>query len=399
MKNQPPFEDLLYEEEGTTLDFKREQYVFVSGNDYQKSELLKDILAFANAWRRSDAYILIGVEEVKGGRSKPLGIETELDDAQLQQFVNSKTQKPIDFDYRTFLVDGLKIGVIRIPLQPRPYYLEKDYGKLRRHIVYIRRGSSTDEASPEEIHNMGKAEVQDSQESPKLEFAFASLKERKSVGASMPIEAIVLDIPPLKSMPDYREEEAYEPIGMRVFSRSLNQARADYYRDLVKYYYFLKKSEKLSFCLSNNSTFTIWDIRVEIIIEKQENAFTLFEEDDFPEFPRSHFDAFANMHPISEQLARNSTPSIEIQDLGDKFRIEVPFEKVQPRQTVFSDECIFLASNDSYELTGNVTIYADNIPSPLETSLTIQSIVTHEPGSLEDIEAMHHEVLLKKYSS
>ena len=399
MKDQPHLEELLYEEEGTILDFKQEQYVFVSGNDYQKSELLKDILAFANAWRRSDAYILIGVEEVKGGRSKPLGIEIELDDAQIQQFVNSKTQKPIDFNYRTLCIDGLKVGVIRIPLQSRPYYLERDYGKLKRHVVYIRRGSSTDEANPEEIYNMGKSEVQDTQESPKLEFAFANIKERKNIGVSMQIEAIVLDIPPLKNIPDYREEENYGPFGMRIPSINLNHARADYYRDLVKYYYVLKKSEKLSFCLVNNSTFTVSDIRVEMIIYKQENSFTFFEADDFPEFPRSHFDVLANMRPISEQLARNSKPSIEIQDLGDKFRIEVPFEKAQPRQTVFSDDCIFIASNDSYEFTANVTIYADNVPLPLETLLTVQIVVAHEPGSLEEIELMHNEFLLTKYSS
>lgn len=399
MNDQPPLEELLYEEEGTTLDFKREQYIFVSGNDYQKSELLKDILAFANAWRRSDAYILIGVEEVKGGRSMPLGIETELDDAQLQQFVNSKTQKPIDFNYGTLLIDSVKIGVIRIPIQSRPYYLEKDYGKLKRHVVYIRRGSSTDEANPEEIHNMGKAEVQDAQESPKIDFSFSNLKERIILGASTSIEAVVLDIPPLKNIPDYEEEEAYGPFGMRLSSISPNHARADYYRDLVRYYYVKKKSEKLSFCLVNNSTFTVSDIRVEIVIDKQGNAFTFFDEDAFPEFPRSHYDALANMRPISEQLARNSKPSIVIQDLGDKFRIEVPFEKAQPRQTVFSDECIFLVSNESYDFVANVTIYADNIPLPLETSLAVRGIVTHEQGSLEAIESMHNEFLLTKYSS
>lgn len=399
MEDQAPLEELLYEEEGTTLDFKREQYVFVSGNEYQKSELLKDILAFANAWRRSDAYILIGVEEVKGGRSRPLGIDSELDDAQLQQFVNSKTQKPIDFNYKTILIDGMKIGVIRIPLQARPYYLEKDYGKLKRHAVYIRRGSSTDEASPEEIHNMGKAEVRDTQESPKIEFVFANQRRRTSLGTSMLIEAIVLDIPPLENIPDYREEETYGPLGMRLSSISLNHARADYYRNLVKYYYVLKKSEKLSFCLVNNSSFTVSDIRVEIVIDKQANAFTFFEDDDFPDFPRSHSDLLANIRPISEQIARSSKPSIEIQDLGDKFRIEVPFEKAQPRQTVFSDEWIFVASNDSYEFSAKVTIYADNIPLPLETSLNVQSTVTHAPGSLEVIEAMHGEFLLTKYSS
>ena len=47
------FESLLFEEEGTTIDFKKEQYRFVKASDEEKSELLNDIMGFANAWRRS----------------------------------------------------------------------------------------------------------------------------------------------------------------------------------------------------------------------------------------------------------------------------------------------------------------------------------------------------------
>ena len=39
-------ESLLYEEEGNTLDFKKEQYKFSKATDEEKSELLKDILGF-----------------------------------------------------------------------------------------------------------------------------------------------------------------------------------------------------------------------------------------------------------------------------------------------------------------------------------------------------------------
>jgi hypothetical protein len=49
------FESLLFEEEGTTIDFKKEQYRFVNASDEEKSELVKDILGFANAWRRTKA--------------------------------------------------------------------------------------------------------------------------------------------------------------------------------------------------------------------------------------------------------------------------------------------------------------------------------------------------------
>ena len=70
------FEDLLTKEEGMMIDFKKEQYRFVKASDDEKSELLKDILGFANAWRRSKTYILIGVEEVRGGKSNVIGIDT-----------------------------------------------------------------------------------------------------------------------------------------------------------------------------------------------------------------------------------------------------------------------------------------------------------------------------------
>src|SRR6202035_5284177 len=67
-------ESLLYQEESEALDFKVQQYPFSGANDDEKSELLKDILAFANAWRQTDAHILIGVQEVRGGRSIVHGI-------------------------------------------------------------------------------------------------------------------------------------------------------------------------------------------------------------------------------------------------------------------------------------------------------------------------------------
>ena len=110
--NPEIFEQLLYEEESTTLDFKKGQYPFAKASEVEKSELLKDILGFANAWRRSEAYILIGVEEVRGGRSNVVGIlaTDHLDDHSLQQFVNSLTHQPVRFQYEAFGYEGNKLG-------------------------------------------------------------------------------------------------------------------------------------------------------------------------------------------------------------------------------------------------------------------------------------------------
>ncbi len=154
-------EELLYEEESSTLDFKEEQYPFINEeNKHKKSELLKDILAFANAWRRDDAYILIGVREIKGSQGEVLGIEQDIDDATLQEFINGKTNRPIEFEYKTVDLNGKNIAYIKIFRQNRPFFVKKDYGKVKANTIYLRRGSSTAIATPDEIYDMGKAQIE-----------------------------------------------------------------------------------------------------------------------------------------------------------------------------------------------------------------------------------------------
>ncbi len=127
------FVQLLYRGESESLDFKREQYVFVGASEQKKAELLKDILAFANAWRNEPAYILIGVEEAPSRKASAIGISPadHIDDATLQQFVNSKTNHPVRFGYERFDYDGRPIGIIRIDHpQARPIFLAKAFGPL-----------------------------------------------------------------------------------------------------------------------------------------------------------------------------------------------------------------------------------------------------------------------------
>ena len=100
-------DQLLHDTEGNALDFKQDQYDFKGADDKQKSELLKDILAFVNAWRGQSAYILIGVKERQGQRSEVVGVTEHLDDASLQQFVTSKTQRPVQLSYHVHRTRGV----------------------------------------------------------------------------------------------------------------------------------------------------------------------------------------------------------------------------------------------------------------------------------------------------
>lgn len=109
-------ESLLYRSEDTSVDYKSEQYIFSKQDlpedglskqeraarlETKKSELLKDVLAMANAWREGPAYILLGFRENKPHQPTLVGLDPSrlYDDAQFQQFIGSKVNAPLHFKY------------------------------------------------------------------------------------------------------------------------------------------------------------------------------------------------------------------------------------------------------------------------------------------------------------
>ena len=152
---------LLRSSESETLDFKRDQYPFAGADQAAKSELLKDIVAFANSWKSSDAFILVGVEEADGRLKEVVGVDDILADHSVQQFVDSLTNNRVSFNIESFTYNGKQLMAVRIKQsQQRPIYLKQGYGKLSKESVYIRHGSSTAVATLDEIVDMVKADSQ-----------------------------------------------------------------------------------------------------------------------------------------------------------------------------------------------------------------------------------------------
>ena len=234
---------LLIMEEGPTLDFKSEQYRFDKATPKDKSELLKDILAFANTRRDRTAYILVGVKEVKDGPNEVVGVASHLEDANLHQFVNRKTNRPVEFSYSACAIRGNSIGAIAIPIQRRPIWAEKSCGVVRASEVYIRDGSSTRPASPDEIAAMGRDNP------PKLQVEWGDATERtvyppnyvhRNTGLKLPdqlqtwegrrghydFEALARKLGADPAVYDgtkitlVRERGMYNPLGFRFFNNS-----------------------------------------------------------------------------------------------------------------------------------------------------------------------------------
>lgn len=123
--------------EGDFWDFKEDWYS-------KKHELLKDILCFANTVHSSDCYIIIGVTNdlvVKGIQASD---KVRYKQADLLDFLSN-----ISFagDFRpqiyvdTINYDNVELDIITVKDSENvPFYLNKNYGKLLRGLIYSRVG-------------------------------------------------------------------------------------------------------------------------------------------------------------------------------------------------------------------------------------------------------------------
>ena len=361
------FVQLLYRGESESLDFKSEQYVFVGASEEEKAKLLKDILAFANAWRNEPAYILIGVHETPSRKAHAKGISPadHIDDATLQQFVNGKTNRPVHFAYEKLEHDGRHVGIIRIAHpHARPIFLRKDYGPLKAQVVYIRRGSSTDIAGPEEIAAMGRSDIRAS-EIPQIEIEFAEPRDRRRLGRE-----------PSVTVAHMRVQEsakpgpvAAQPVAQETADAMQYEARLQRARDVAARAGFAP----LGLWVANNGSVTAHDTRVVVTITKAEGLRVLERRQVQP---RSRFNPF-NLR---------MTGDFFVTELTDSWELRLDVGKLQPKSEHFAPAVFYVDTHHEVETPVSVSLFADNLPEPITFASVLHITVEELDVTVEEIE-------------
>jgi len=268
---------LRYRSESVDLDFKQAQYRFSGAGEQEKSELLKDILALANSWREGNGYILIGFKDCTPEPAEVTGIsETDhIDDAQIQQFVNSKVEPPLNFRYEERMFEGKRIAVISIPKQQRPFSIATQYGKVRSNVVYVRRGSATVEAAPTEVIRMSNAEAR-----PVDSQILVEILNHNNEPQELEQKLRFLTF---GELPDF----AYPYSGRDIVSIMGTDSTTNfgYYRDLANYAALVLGSIHLKFKIRNQSNFSLRDFKLELHVVTPDVKYKFIEKTRFPDKP------------------------------------------------------------------------------------------------------------------
>ena len=379
-------EALLLEVESNTLDFKDTQYPFSGATDDEKSELLKDVLAFVNAFRRGDAYILVGVREVKGKRAEVLGVAEQLEDAHLQQFINGKTQRPVTFSYVAAEHDGNPIGIFVIPEQPRPVYADRNFGKVQKGVVYHRRGSSIAVATPEEIAAMGAADSAVAHRAVGPQFGLRIVDPHtREPREERPIKlaTLLLTTPPTNSIPDYGE-----PIAPNDFLSparfGLDRSNRSYWRELASYTKSYQGVRPIRFAIHNSGPAPGMDVRLLIEIRDPAHKYFIVARTQMPEVPQKQ-------SPLAGFSMPRLQSDVSCERRAGTWHIECSFGKIQPHDVSVLADDLYVGSRESGSLEMRCRILADNLSEPVSQTLDITIEVSEHTVTLDEIEEMEQQ--------
>lgn len=175
----PTIENVIHSGENEHVEFKYELRI---SDAQDKAEFVRDIIALANAHGDADRYLLVGVHEKRPPRDVK---DLDLDDAMLQQIIESYVEPRVEFAYHQAIYDGTTLGIVHIQRSTRRFHLvSKDLtgkdssGKhtklLERGQIWIRRGSKKSPLTAADFERLRDDFLSDYLHQPNLAVAFAN---------------------------------------------------------------------------------------------------------------------------------------------------------------------------------------------------------------------------------
>lgn len=350
---------LRYKSEGPDIDFKSAQYRFNGASELDKSEMLKDILAIANSWRDSTGYILLGFKDQRPHPAEVVGIRDSIDDAQIQQFINVKVKPKLTFRYEEQLYEGKTVGVITIPKQKRPFYLANAYGKIKSNVVYVRRGSSTDEAEPTEIAAM----VNDDSGRGDIRLDLSLIAPNNETLPST-FERTYLEF--TEEFPDYKKaRKPSNPFEFQAYS-IMERDNSCFWREYAEY---MKVDEALiavRFLLLNQSGVQLTNAKLEVVFDAlDDQRFQLLEASELPTMPKRQWNFADRLATPPHMLTSQNSSLLVVDENESKPVVHVRFGSLLPGEQGRS-ETLAIVPQGIGRLRLRMRILGSEIATPIE---------------------------------
>ena len=387
-------DDLIeYYDESLNLDFKGSQYP-----REKHADLIKDIIAMANADTNDERYIIIGVIYNKEGRKELRGISRAdfIDDAVYQELIQNNVEPDIKFEYSLYEYSGKCFGVFKIGnCDDKPYMMKKDYNPLKKGDSWIRKGShqprmirrdfdaiyerkmaligftghveilfEENESDSITIHTAGEVTLPSEAEAGRIRRA---IEEKKNPSLKKPTRLDLYGISSISLSYALMGTEPYHQRTLEELEESLKNVSKNFATDDA-YFLFEENGYKFNIILHNKGEQYIEDGEIHVHIPKIDG---LLVASEVPEEPNHNpfslkIPNYSQYHPHYPIVARSKMDIIIEEAVGDiKHHIPIlAFE--EPIRMFFSNSL----SGESIEM--KCKIFGKNLKKPITKILKIR---------------------------
>jgi Putative DNA-binding domain len=384
---------IRYEREGTTLDFKKEQY---HKEKYQ--DLIKDIISMANAPVEGKRYIVVGVKDKPDGTKEFFSIPREefVDQATYQQIVRENVEPNIDFSYYPIELDGNLLGIFEIDkCNNPPYMMKKDYRTLKKGECFVRKGSQQERMTRRDLDEIlqfkssfyfndkilvgfnknldqkltvkGVREVNLPSEEARKKIE-RILKEREmkgKLGFESPIKRLSLHMPSFRSP---FESVPYEERSTEELRENLKKVK-ETYKDDDCYYIGEKISKRINLTLRNDGNKYLEDVSIVLKIPADSVlVMDQIHEEPISGFPMIAYKAISNLPNYYPMVSKEEGFYIVQENIG-VLKHQQYTEAFNENLRVF-----FGPKSINKSFTWSYTIYAKNLPNPISGELTVEVV-------------------------
>lgn len=194
-------------------------------------------------------------------------------------------------------------------------------------------------------------------------------------------EAVHLNQPEIKELPDYSPPERTGQFGMSI-QTSFRHTNSDFYRERAEYVRFGAKLRPMRLGIRNEGTALASGIKLVTQIADPDHLIEFAVGSKRPKKPQRHWSPIDNIGPVSmNQVA----PDIEVIETSAGWTITAYFGKVQAKDTRVTDEQLFVGMIRSGMTDLPVSVFADELSSPVSSVLSLKFVVSEKELTFEQL--------------
>jgi len=229
--------------------------------------------------------------------------------------------------------EGKQVGIISIDEQTRPIYLKRDYGKLAREKVYVRRGSATDPTKPASLEEIAQMRVGSGQPAVELLVEFAHVERDDALGTRISWDAEFCEMPARETIPNLPRPRLGYPFNIDPMNRSND----DFFRELAHFEFMRRLFRPIRLVVRNVGQVAANNVRVELTVSTNIGVMVV-DASELPDPPKRHADLLSNAVLQGMRPAFRRNPGeVSIDKNDERFRVEIDCGDLQPGRRVWSD--------------------------------------------------------------